>query len=210
MTQQILSEELWIQRFDKLANDDYLVIDNFMDPENYRKLRDYFDQKKNQNDFEIAGIGTLSQHQINKSVRGDFIHWISRNEDPPTATYFDTIDELVGLLKRYCFLSISDYEFHMAHYPVGSFYKKHLDQFNDRNNRLISCVFYLNENWKPADGGQLKLFFEGEEKWVDPLANRLVIFKSDTLWHEVLPTQSGRDSITGWLLFQPKGLGFLS
>jgi SM-20-related protein len=210
MGQNLLSEELWIERFDNLAADDYLVIDGFMDRENYESLRFYFDQKKNQNDFESAGIGALSKHQINKSVRGDFIHWISRIEDPLTIPYFDTIDELVGLLKRYCFLSISDYEFHMAHYPIGSFYKKHLDQFNDRNNRLISCVFYLNENWKPADGGQLKLFLNDEEKLVEPMANRLVIFKSDTLWHEVLPTTSGRDSITGWLLFQPKGLGFLS
>lgn len=210
MTQSEVESIDWEQRFDLFASQDYLVIDDFISEELYRSIRQYFAVKQNENEFSTAGIGAMSNHQIDKSVRGDFIHWISEAKDTPMAPFFAAVDELVQLLKRFCFLSISDYEFHLAHYPVGSFYKKHLDQFNDRSNRLISCVLYLNENWKEADGGQLKLYLEEGEKLVEPLARRLVLFKSATLWHEVLPTKSGRDSITGWMLFQPKGLGFLA
>jgi SM-20-related protein len=36
-----------------------------------------------------------------------------------------------------------------------------------------------------------------------------VLFRSDTVPHEVLETRVERWSLTGWLLRQPPGLGFL-
>lgn len=39
---------------------------------------------------------------------------------------------------------------------VGDFYLKHLDSFRGNENRKLTTVFYLNENWTPADGGELK------------------------------------------------------
>jgi SM-20-related protein len=97
----------------------------------------------------------------------------------------------------------------MAHYPAGSFYKRHLDQFKERNNRVISTILYLNKNWEASQGGELKLFFDHEEKIVEPKYGRIVSFKSDQLEHEVLKTNVDRFSITGWMLHNPVGLGFL-
>jgi len=85
-----------------------------------------------------------------------------------------------------------------------------LDQFRGRNNRLISCVLYLNENWKVGDGGELQLYNTSGEvptHRIEPLRNRMVFFRSDTVWHEVLPAHAPRKSLTGWLLYRPSGVG---
>jgi SM-20-related protein len=114
------------------------------------------------------------------------------------------------VMNRYCYLSLSDYEFHLAHYPTGTFYKRHLDQFVGRNNRMISVVIYLNEHWKVGDGGELQIYLESGDVTVQPKARRCVLFKSADVEHEVLTTNVGRDSLTGWLLYKPAGLGLLA
>lgn len=203
----ILSEEdlSWL---DKLAEQDYLVIDDFFNENELIEIDDFFDtQIKNEN-LKKAGIGATN-YKIVEDVRGDFIYWLNESRDVTFSSFFKRIKEITYLLNRYCYLSISGNEFHLALYPKGAFYDKHLDQFQERNNRLISVVFYLNKDWKQGDGGELKIYKE-TEIIVPPLYNRLVIFKSDVVEHEVLITNVNRKSITGWLLYQPAGLGYLS
>ena len=65
-------------------------------------------------------------------------------------------------------------------------------------------ILYLNESWTKADGGQLRMYFpqkDGSERVEDvlPLGGRLVVFLSEEIPHEVLPTLKERISITGWL-----------
>lgn len=53
----------------------------------------------------------------------------------------------------------------------------------------ITMVFYLNKDWTPKVGGKLRIY-EGKDldsKYVDvePLGNRLVVFWSDSVLHEV-------------------------
>ena len=55
-------------------------------------------------------------------------------------------------LNRALFLSLKDYETHFAIYPPGTFYEKHVDQFQSSGARKISFAFYLNENWTQSDG----------------------------------------------------------
>ncbi len=44
-------------------------------------------------------------------------------------------------------------EFHYALYPEGTFYKRHLDTFQNDDRRKLSIVYYLNEeNWLPEYG----------------------------------------------------------
>lgn len=93
---------------------------------------------------------------------------------------------------------------HFAVYPEGTFYKRHLDVFQHTRARKISVICYLNFDWVPEDGGQLRIYLpqeDGTEQQVDllPLAYRLVCFNSQSLEHEVLPARRRRYSITGWL-----------
>lgn len=203
------SEETYIEWMDTLANNDFVVIDNFLETDLVENLSDFFEKRLDENDLEKAGIGALGNHTIDKKIRGDYIYWLSENRDLELNDLFLQMNEMISKLKRYCFLSISDFECHLAYYPEGSFYKKHVDQFKERNNRIISFVLYLNKNWKPEDEGQLVIYKEEESHKIDPIKNRIVIFKSAGLEHEVLLTNEPRYSVTGWMLNNPVGLGFL-
>ena len=97
-------------------------------------------------------------------------------------------------------LSLKDFEVHMTVYPIGSFYKRHLDQFKKDDHRKLSVILYLNNDWQDSHGGQLRMYFPGQTKDFLPLAGRLVIFRSDEIEHEVLPATRERLSITGWVL----------
>ena len=83
-------------------------------------------------------------------------------------------------------------------YPSGSFYQRHLDRFKDDDRRTISSVFYLNTAWQESDAGQLRIYSGVQQHNIAPLANRLVLFVSADIWHEVLPTNAIRKSLTGW------------
>lgn len=195
----------WI---DKLAEQDYLIIDDFFNEKELIEIDTLFNYQIEDEKLIKAGVGAIN-YKIVDDVRGDFIYWLNESRDTTFINFFNRIKEITYLLNRYCYLSISGNEFHLALYPKGAFYTKHIDQFKDRKNRLISIIFYLNENWKPGDGGELKIYKE-QEIIVPPIYNRLVMFKSDSIEHEVLVTNVNRKSITGWLLYQPAGLGFLS
>ena len=170
---------------------------------------DFFREAEERNHLKKAGIGASGEFQINSSVRGDFIHWLDKERDTELRPVFDIIDDLVHKLKRFCFLSLSGSEFHIAKYPKGSHYNRHLDQFNERSNRQITVLIYLNEEWKKGDGGELVIYKDDEEIVVEPLARRLLLFKSDKIEHEVLTTNVSRYSLTGWLLKQPQSIGYL-
>lgn len=194
---------------DELADKGYVIIDHFLSAEELQLIAHYLNQLDQEDQLQKAGIGSIDYH-VDKEIRGDFIYWLSPLKDPIMSPYFDKVDQLIELLNRYCFLSISSSEFHFALYPKGSFYQKHLDQFKERNNRLISMVFYMNENWKPEDEGELMIYQTEPPIKIPPINNRLVMFKSDSVEHEVLLTHANRKSITGWLLHQPNGLGYLT
>lgn len=204
----------WDKHFEEMATREFTVVDDFLPGDLYEHVLTQFNQYKQQDLLEPAGIGSLTTYQINENVRSDEIVWLDRNEcSEQIANYFRFIqEELIPKLNRNLFLSIKDFEFMLAYYPPGGFYKKHLDQFKDRNNRLLSMVIYMNDNWQKGDGGELEIFTNDEPSQsviVEPIGNRLVLFNSATIWHQVLPANKGRKSITGWLLKMPQGLGFL-
>ena len=198
----------WI---DTLSDQDYVVIPNFFCSEHYQKILTFFDHQYNADNFAKAAIGTDDQRQIVSEIRGDYTYWLDRNRDLELQFFFDTVFEIKALLNRYCYLSLSDFEFHLAAYPIGSYYKKHLDSFKHRSNRMITFLLYLNDHWQPGDGGELQLYNADDKPGgiIQPVGNHVVMFKSDKVPHEVLPTQIVRRSLTGWFLYTPQGLGSL-
>lgn len=200
----------WDRQMDLLAQQNYLIIDNYFTPDQLTIAHHFFDQKQKENVFQRAAIGPSGNKKVISEIRGDYTYWLDRKKDIELKTVFENFDEVKSLLNRLMFLSLAGYEFHLAHYPKGSFYKKHLDQFDSRNNRMISMIIYLNKNWSTNDGGELRIYPEGEESVdIAPLENRCVIFRSDILFHEVLVSNTSRKSITGWMLYQPVILPFL-
>lgn len=202
-------EEQWIRLMDDLAENDYVIADQFIDDEMYTRIMTFFREKEENDQLTKVGIGSSGEFKLDSNVRGDFIYWLERDNDQKMESFFSLMDELVDALRKYCYLSLSGSEFHIAKYPAGSYYKKHLDQFNNRSNRMITVLLYLNENWKPGDGGELKIYGKDQNILVEPVARRLLLFKSDKIEHEVLVTRVPRYSLTGWLLHQPASFGFV-
>ncbi|HLZ15556.1 MAG TPA: 2OG-Fe(II) oxygenase, partial [Cyclobacteriaceae bacterium] len=146
-------------------------------------------------------IGKSQERQINETIRGDYIQWTDRSTAPVAVKiYLDRLSQLQVFLNQSLFLSLKNAEVHLTTYPMGSFYKRHLDQFKRDDHRKLSVICYLNENWREQEGGQLRVYLAAGFKDFFPLAGRLVCFRSDLLEHEVLPATRERLSITGWLL----------
>ena len=152
-------------------------------------------------EFNKAGIGRQEAFNVRPEIRSDKIFWLHKNDLSPTQKlYFNFIDELKENINRDFFLSLRTFEAHLAGYPKGSFYKKHLDQFQTQRNRLISVILYLNFNWKEEYGGKLRIYLnENSYEDILPEAGTLVCFRSDLIYHEVLPCTHERFSLTGWL-----------
>lgn len=69
-----------------------------------------------------------------------------------------------------------------------------------KDSRRLSCLLYLNQNWKPEDGGILRLQpFLKPAVDIEPIMDRLVIFYSERLLHRVLPSNNFRSMFTIWL-----------
>lgn len=198
--------EKWLEWVDELSENNYVVINNFITDTLYHSLRSFL--FLNQDAFKMAGIGALQQHTIKRSIRGDQTFWLDKDRDMQLQLFWNLLDETKNILNRYCYLSLSGHEFHLAHYPPGGHYARHLDQFEGRNNRIISMIIYLNDNWQPGDGGELEIM-DGNRQLhlVEPLAKRCVLFKSAEVPHAVLQSYKDRYSLTGWLLYQPPGIG---
>ena len=186
---------------DGLAENGYAIIDDFLKKENIDEILELDGFKNGLLQFKKAGIGKSQEKQINESIRGDYIQWIDyNNAEGPLRGYIEKLRELIAFVNQSLFLSLKDSEVHQTIYPIGSFYKRHLDQFKKDDHRKLSVICYLNKGWSENDGGQLRLYLKDESKDVFPLAGRLVCFRSDLLEHEVLPATRERLSLAGWLV----------
>lgn len=189
----------------EIYSNSYVVVDNFVD-EAFRKalLKEQTDLL-NQGQFTKAAVGKGDQKQVRAEIRSDEVLWMDPTAlSPLQAIFWEKVAKVQQVLNRRCFLGLKSFEGHFARYPIGSFYKRHLDQFHAVPHRIVTIILYLNDSWTEADGGQLRMYFpqeDGSERVEDvlPLGGRLVVFLSEEIPHEVLPTQKERISITGWL-----------
>lgn len=183
----------------------YSVVEDFFSAEEVQVLRQSLLKKQEENAFKKAAIGNRFEETIVKSIRGDVILWMDETQaDTSEILFFNKINNLINYLNRTCFLGILHKEFHYALYPKGTFYKRHIDTFQNDDRRKLSFVCYLNEDgWLSENGGELVLYLDenGEqtEKIIYPLPGRVVIFESQIIEHEVRPVNKERLSITGWL-----------
>lgn len=181
--------------------DDFLekgfsVCDTFIPSQDVALLAKAIEEQRSA--FQKAGIGNKENLQVNKEIRGDFIRWIEKEDALFHSMYIEKLWPIIELFNQRFFLGIVANEHHMAYYPPGTHYEKHVDTFRNTDARVVSTVFYLNTDWKKGDGGELVIYPEtGEPQTIEPIAGRLVLFES-VLPHEVLTSHSHRYSITGW------------
>lgn len=183
----------------------YSVVEGFFTSEEVAMLQISLLEKQEKDRFKKAAIGSKVNEVIEKSVRGDFILWLNENNsNQAESLFFNRINDMVSYLNKTCFMGIVFKEFHYAIYPKGTFYKRHLDTFENDDRRKLSLVCYLNEeDWQAEFGGELVLYLNEKgmeiEKKIYPFPGRMVVFESQVLEHEVKPVEQKRMSITGWL-----------
>ena len=147
-----------------------------------------------------AQVGKGREKQESLNVRTDSIAWLDENSATILQKeYLMQMNELKNTLNQELFIGIKEYECHFAQYKQAGFYKKHLDQHNGSNSRVISSILYLNEIQR---GGELVIYNREKpdivEAYIKPKPGSFVCFLSNQIYHEVLPTESDRYSLTGW------------
>ena len=189
-------ETIYSKITDALVDDGYIVIQNALSKELPNKLLNIL---KDESAFKKAGISGADDLHLDRDRRRDKILWL--DEDNLAQSDFLAFSEgLKEYLNRSLYLGLSYYEAHFAIYETGDFYEKHLDAFQNSKNRVVTTVYYLNEDFKESDGGALLVYDENEKLLTNvvPNANTLVVFMSEKFPHEVLPTIKKRYSIAGW------------
>lgn len=150
--------------------------------------------------FHGALIGRGQAKKRIDAIRGDVICWLDRDDSVDQA-YLAWMEELRVGLNAALFLGLFDYECHYAIYGSGAGYARHSDVLAGTRNRVLSTVYYLNQAWVAADGGELLLFAPTGDTvvaTVTPEFGTMIIFLSESFPHQVLAARQSRRSIAGW------------
>lgn len=183
-----------------LAGPGWCVMPGFLAPEEVDGLRQECRQAFAAGAFHAAGVGS-GQAQVRNEIRGDHVCWVEEADaGPALQAVLARLEALRQRVNQDLFLGLFDVELHFAVYPPGAGYQRHLDRFRDDDRRALTVILYLNQDWGPEDGGQLRFWPEedGEALEIIPAGGTLVSFLSERFWHEVAPSRRERMSLTGW------------
>ncbi len=176
---------------------------DFLSAQALRDTRADFGQIQAAGGFVRAKTGQGDQAGI-QDLRRDEIHWLDRTTSTSAqAELWKKLDQMKQELNRSLFFGLTSFEGHYSSYGKGAFYRRHLDCFQNDDSRLVSFVLYLNQSWKAADGGQLRIYSESSHTDVDPVGGTMVCFMSRESEHEVLESFASRLSFTGWFKVDP-------
>ncbi len=182
-----------------LKVDGISVRDQFLAPSQIRALADCARLRRARGDFDAARIGSGRSLQRREDIRGDSTCWIAPPLWPAEQALLGELERLRLELNREAMLGLFELELHYAWYSPGAGYARHVDQPQGRAQRRVSLVLYLNQDWMPAAGGELRIFDAADgHRDIEPIAGRLVYFLTPGREHAVLPTQRERLSVSGW------------
>jgi SM-20-related protein len=148
-----------------------------------------------------AAMGADPTRRVDLSERGDEITWLERDAAGPGLTrLWDFFEAIGAALRQSAYLDVRGFEVQLARYRrPSSRYARHRDALRGRNRRRVTAIYYANPHWRPEHGGQLRVHEPGRDPTdVAPLLDRLVLFLSERVEHEVLPCHAERSAVTAW------------
>ena len=152
-----------------------------------------------------AGLSRGAGYRVDRAVRGDAILWVEPTAVPPElAGCWSVFTALRDALNHQAYLGLDRMEVQVARYPGdGAAYDRHWDAFQalpgGRPSRRVTAIYYANSTWSPEAGGLLRLHEPAGPVDVAPILDRLLVFLSERVEHEVLPARAPRCAITAWL-----------
>ena len=151
-------------------------------------------------------LGELpAQDAVRASVAHAKISWIEGDVDPRFSPLLALFEALRGELNARAYLGLTRTEVQLGRYAMGGSYARHCDAFAGGPGRVITAIWYANPEWQAAHGGRLRVW-DPEQRDVEPLLDRLIVFRSDCVQHEVQLCNSERFAITAW--YTPRGPQF--
>lgn len=190
-----MSQELYSKITDALVQTGCIVIPNALNNTLSQNLLSLAQKSKK---FKRAGIS--ARKKINSNKRRDKICWLE-NDNAVQSEFLNFAEGLKEYINRDLFMGLTYFESHFALYEKGDFYETHYDAFKNSVNRVVTIVYYLNEEWKDkSDGGELVVYNDNNNfiTKVIPHADTMVVFLSEKFPHEVLKANRKRYSIAGW------------
>lgn len=148
-----------------------------------------------------AGVSRGAGYRVDPDTRGDAIAWLVPDAaSPPLRPLCARFEALRRALNRDAYLGLERVELQLARYPGGGArYGRHRDAHPGLPGRRVTAIYYVNPDWRPDRGGVLRLHVGETAVDVAPVLDRLVVFLSERLEHEVLPAFAPRLAVTAWL-----------
>ena len=135
-------------------------------------------------------------HQRDEEVRNDSLQWVDAS-DVQLSGLFAAFEALRVELNEGAWLGLARFDCQLAHYGPGGHYVRHCDALQGEDNRRLTAIVYLNPEWIEAHGGKLRLCLDPPVE-IEPTLGRLVVFLSEKVEHEVLPSMANRLAATAW------------
>lgn len=179
----------------RLGAGGFVQRDGFLDAALGDAARDRLGQLHRDGVTRAAGVGRDGQPS---AVRGDETMWLEPTHPAPLPELFHLFERLRAELSDALRLRLQRFAVQAARYEVGAGYLRHVDAFRGEPTRVVTAIVYLNPDWVPADGGQLRVWTPDGAVDVAPCMGRLVVFLSHKLPHEVLPAGAPRWAVTAW------------
>lgn len=188
------------QEVEALGTRGFFVRDSFLGPVLAARARSFAETRHLAGSFRPAGIRRGGDHTLDATVRSDAITWITEADLPELWSRFD---ELRVQVNATAWLGLQRFDLQLARYGGdGAHYARHRDAFPGDDNRRLTAIVYLNPAWRPEHGGQLVLHVDPLQT-IEPVSDRLVVFLSEQIEHEVLPSFAERFAAAAWFYARP-------
>lgn len=182
----------------RLGDGEPIVLDGVLGPELGAAVRAAVLEARARGELQPAGLGRDRLQR--ERLRSDHIAWIDPDvADPRFSPLLAWLTALQEQLDREAWLGLRRFEVQLAAYDEGPGYVRHADAFRGGGTRRVTAIYYANPDWSPDDGGELRCWPPSGPKMIEPIADRMVVFLSERLEHEVAAVHRGpRVAVTAW------------
>lgn len=165
--------------FETLFQEGYTVFRHPVITESHIKTLDSQTRSPSQVASGASGLRSCEQAWLDTGIIPDIDQWQ---------------ESIRGSLSNAGRIGLTWCETQYAVYPIGGYFRRHIDTPQSHSTRTFTMVSFLTQDWTQQDGGQLRLGAQD----IPPITGTHVLFFSKTMPHEVLETHRIRKTLTTW------------